>query len=214
MTLRRPWKVGLGLLIVVLVTMLTSGFWTGQIARSLTCPESIASSDAMLIENFDPNYLLFERAAALEKDGLAPLTLVPVETSHEMNVANPVSIGIADVMARQARLRRWRVVLISLTEPISLNAALQIRPQLRADGITSVTVITPRFRSRRSLLVYGTTFAAYGIAVRCIPVPGQLSTEHWTETWHGIQQVIEEFIKLQYYRLYVMPFVSPRVAGG
>ena len=26
--------------------------------------------------------------------------------------------------------------------------------------------------------------------------------------------LIEEFIKLQYYRLYVMPFISPRVAGG
>src|SRR5437867_5549222 len=134
MTLRRSWKLALGLLAVILATTLTSRFWTAQVARSLTCAESLAPSDAMLVENFDPNYLLFERAAALEKDGLAPLTLVPVETSREVNVANPVSIGIADVMARQARLRRWRPILISITEPISLNAALQIRRRLKADG--------------------------------------------------------------------------------
>src|SRR5437867_4872602 len=129
MTLRRSWKLALGLLVVILATTLTSRFWTAQIARSLTCAESLAPSDAMLVENFDPHYLLFERAAELEKDGLAPLTLVPVETSHEPNVANPVSLGIAEVMARQARLRRWRVVLMTTTEPISLNAALQMRPQ-------------------------------------------------------------------------------------
>jgi len=214
MMLRRSWKLALGLLVVILATTLTSRFWTAQIAQSLTCAESRAPSDAMLVENFDPHFLLFERAAALENEGLAALTLVPVETSREPNVANPVSFGIAEVMARQARLRRWRPIFIGITEPISLNAALQMRPQLRAHGITSITVVTPRFRSRRSLLVYGTTFGPYGIAVRCIPVPGELRTERWTQTWHGIQEVTEEFIKLQYYRFYVMPFVSPRAAGG
>src|SRR5690242_9279367 len=107
MTLRSSWKVTLGVLIVIMMTTLTSRFWTTQVARSLTCAESVALSDALLIENFDPNFLLFERAAALEKDGLAPLTLVPVESSPQLNVANPVAIGIADVMAHQARLRRW-----------------------------------------------------------------------------------------------------------
>jgi hypothetical protein len=214
MRLRRSWKLALGLVVIMVAIMLTTRLWTAQIARSLTCAESLAPSDAMLVENFDPHYPLFEQAATLERERLAPLTLVPVETSREPNVANPVSLGIAEVMARQARLRRWRTILITTREPISLNAALQMRPQLRANGITSVTVIAPRFRSRRSLLVYGKTFGAYGITVRCIPVPGQVGTERWTDTWHGIQQVIEEFIKLQYYRFYVMPFVAPSAGGG
>ena len=28
----------------------------------------------------------------------------------------------------------------------------------------------------------------------------------WTESWHGIQEVVEQWLKLQYYRLYVLPF--------
>jgi hypothetical protein len=210
MTLRTSWRLSLGLLVVILATMLTSRLWTAQITRSLTCAESLAPSDAMLVENFDPHYVLFERAAALERDGFAPVALVPVERAYDPNVANPVWLGIAEVMARQARLRKWRAIPIGLTEPISLNAALQIRARLRADGVTSVIVIAPRFRSRRSLLVYRTTFGAAGIIVHCVPVPGQDSPERWTRTWHGIQEVIEEFIKLQYYRFYVIPFVSPR----
>ena len=29
-----------------------------------------------------------------------------------------------------------------------------------------------------------------------------------TETWHGTQEVALEFVMLQYYRFYVLPFVS------
>src|SRR5207237_4777850 len=140
MTLRRSWKLALGLLVVILATTLTSRFWTAQIARSLTCAESRAPSDAILVENFDPNFLLFERAAALENEGLAALTLVPVETSREPNVANPVSLGIAEVMARQARLRRWRPIFIGINAPISLNAQLHMQPQIRAHGLAARTV--------------------------------------------------------------------------
>jgi len=191
---------------VIVAATLATGYWTAQIARSLICAEEIVPSDAMLIENFDPNYLLFERAETLEKAGIAPVALVPVETSSKPNVANPVSQGIAEVMARQARLRAWRTIPIEITEPISLNAALQIRSHLAAERIKSILVVAPGFRSRRSSLVYGTVLGRAGVAVRCVPVFGRNSAEHWTKTWHGIQAVLEEFIKLQYYRFYVVPF--------
>src|SRR5438105_1857329 len=148
MRFRRSSQFALVLLVVVLTTTLTSRFRTAQVARSLTCAESIAPSDAILIENFDPNYLLFERAEALERAGLAPTALVPVEASAP-NTANLVSSGIAEVMAHYARLRAWRTIPIGFAEPISLNAALQIRRRLVDDGIRPVVVVTPGFRSRR-----------------------------------------------------------------
>ena len=199
-------KTSFALLVFIVAATLTSRYWTAQISRSLICVEDVAPSDAMLIENFDVNYLLFERAETLEKAGVARVALVPVEVSSEPNVANPVSQGIAEVMARQARLRTWRTIPIELMEPISLNAALQIRSRLTAEGIKSVIVVAPGFRSRRSFLVYRTVFGGAGLAVHCVPVFGRLGPEHWTQTWHGIQEVVEEFMKLQYYRFYVLPF--------
>jgi len=44
--------------------------------------------------------------------------------------------------------------------------------------------------------------------VRCEPVNGAGPVEHWTASWHEIQTVVEELLKLQYYRFYVMPFLS------
>src|SRR5438128_9366744 len=103
-SIRTTWKLRVAALVVVILTgVLTRGFWVSQIGRSLVCVEDLAPSDVILVENFDPNYVLFERAAALERAGLAPTTIVPVEASSDPAVANPVSRGVAEVMARQAR---------------------------------------------------------------------------------------------------------------
>src|SRR5256885_17019156 len=79
-SIKTTWKLRVATLVFVILTgVLTRGLWVSQIGRSLVCAEDLAPSDAILVENLDPNYLLFERAAALEKVGLAPRTLGPVQ---------------------------------------------------------------------------------------------------------------------------------------
>src|SRR2546422_11749109 len=112
-SIKTTWKLrAAALVLLVLTGFLTRGLWISQIGRSLVCAEDLAPSDAILVENLDQNYLLFERAAALEKVGLAPRTLVPVQASSDPEVANPVSRDVAEVMARQARLEEWEIILI------------------------------------------------------------------------------------------------------
>src|SRR5919108_5745792 len=107
------WKLFIVLLAVLAAAAFTTPWWSAPLARSLVCAEQFAPSDAILVENFDVNYLVFERAAALEKRGLARVSFVPVEASSDPNVPNAVSAGIADVMARQARLRAWHMIPIT-----------------------------------------------------------------------------------------------------
>jgi hypothetical protein len=45
--------------------------------------------------------------------------------------------------------------------------------------------------------------------VRCDPVFGRVTPERWSDSWHGIQGVAEEFVKLQYYRFYVLLSMRP-----
>ena len=47
-----------------------------------------------------------------------------------------------------------------------------------------------------------------GITVACVPVLRHTAPYSWAKTWHGIQGVTEQFIKLQSYRFYVLPFVA------
>ena len=208
-SIKTTWKLRVAALVVVILAgVLTRGLLVSYVGRSLVCGEDLAPSDAILVENFDPNYLLFERAEALERAGVAPRTLVPVQASRDPEVANPVSKGVAEVMARQARLKDWEIVLIREAEPISLNAAAQIRDHLAGDHIKSLIVVTSGFRSRRSSLVYRAVLGEGGTQIHCAPVFGRTTPERWAETWHGIQQVTEEYVKLQYYRFYVLPFLS------
>jgi len=207
---RRATKGALGrlamLLLVMLVGISTRGFWIPSIGRSLVCRDEIASSDAILVENFDPNYQLFERAAALQQAGLSARVLVPTQAlGRDAKLANPISSGIAELMARFARVQNLEIIPIPEIEPFTINAAYQIRDFLAKEHLRSLVVVAPAFRSKRSSLVYGAVLGPAGVQVYCLPVFGEHTPENWTTTWHGTQVVTEQFLKLQFYRFYVLP---------
>ena len=189
----------------VLVLALLGVFWIRSVGRDLVCREDLSPSDAILVENFEPNYLVFERTAELRKAGLSSRVFVPTDPSDDPERPNLVSAGIIEVMVRVARLPNPEIIPIRQVEPISLNAAYQIRTALQEKHIRSVIVVAPGLRSRRSMLIYSAVLGEVGISTSCVPVFGQHTPDTWTRTWHGIQQVLEQYVKLQYYRFYVLP---------
>jgi hypothetical protein len=204
--LRTTWRFRVGLVALLLISMwLTEDWWSVAIERSLACEANGAPSDAILIENFANEYLLFERATMLQRTGLAGRVIVPVEADKNTLQPDPVALGTAKLMAEIARLEAMEIVPVLEVEPISLNAARDILRFVQSQRIRSVTVLSPNLRSRRSALVYEATLGRAGITILCDPVPTQRA---WTLTWHGIQNVAEQWLKLQYYRLYVVPFLS------
>jgi hypothetical protein len=204
-SIKTTWKFRLMLLLLgILLVFVTRGFWMLRIGQSLVCAEEMRPSDIILVENFDVDYLAFERAAALHKAGLAARVLVPTQASRDSESANPVSQVIAELMARVARLQNPTILPVRIIEPISLNVAYQVRDFLTKEHLRSIIVVTDGFRSQRSALVYHAVLDPVGIHVSCIPVFGQRTPKNWTETWHGIQEGIEQFLKLQYYQFYVL----------
>lgn len=206
-----PWRWLVGVpLVVVLAAIVTRGVWIPSIARSLVCAEALSSTDAIVVENFDPNYLLFERAASLQRRGPSVRVLVPTSAaSRDSQEVNLVSREIAELMARVARVQNVEIVPIHEREPYSLNAAYQIRDLLVREQVRSVLILSPAFRSQRSALVYRTVLGPTGIAVHCEAVFGHHTPENWTSSWHGIQTVTEQFIKLGFYRFYVVGRFTP-----
>ena len=204
-SIKTTWKFRLAILMLgMLLVSVTRGWWTRWLGHSLVCQEAIGHSDVILVENFTPNYLLFERAAALYTAGLAPRILVPTPTASDPVRLNSVSRGIVDVMVRVARLPEPEILPIQLSEPISLHAAYQIRDFLTTAHLQSVMVVTSGFRSQRTWLVYQAVLAPAGIRIYCVPVFGQKTPANWSKTWHGMLEVAEQFLKLQYYRFYVL----------
>ncbi len=207
--LRSTWKLRLGLLtLVVLIAWALSGWWMASIGRSLVCESNPAPSDAILVDNLDPDYLLFERATALRNAGLARRVLVPLRADPGTTTPNDVALGVAKVMAGVARLGPFEAIPTSEIEPYTLNAARDVRRFAEREHLGSVTVVAPLFRSRRSALVYSTTLRPAGITVRCVAVQGSHAVNTWQRTWHGIPAVTEQWFKVQYYRLYVLPILA------
>jgi hypothetical protein len=210
---RTTWKFRIGFVaLAVFAVWLTRGWWTVAVARSLVCQANSAPSDAILVENFDPDYVVFKRAAQLRMGGLAARVLVPVATEPGTPDPSAVALGTAEVMAKVARLGTMDIVPIGNVEPISLNAGRDVLRFIERERIHSVIVVSPLFRSRRSALVYGATLGGAGVTVRCEPVQEAPDVNTWTLTWHGVQAVAEQWVKLQYYRVYVLPFRMDRRA--
>jgi hypothetical protein len=205
--LRTTWKLRIGLLVLVIVVMwLSRGWWTVAIARSLVCEETLAPSDAILIENFDPDYQVFQLARDLRRAGLSARVLVPVPVDPDTMHPNPVALGIVDVMSGLSQIGQVEIIPIRDVEPITLNALRDVQTFLEREHIRSVIAVTPLFRSRRSELVYSATLGRAGIAVYYQHVHGSTILHTWTRRWHGVEEIMEQWIKLQYYRLYVIPF--------
>ena len=74
------WRLAVPVAVVLLV-VLTRGLWLPSIGQSLVCAEDVASADVIVVENLDPDYRLFERAAALQREGFSTRVLVPTPTS-------------------------------------------------------------------------------------------------------------------------------------
>jgi hypothetical protein len=204
------WKLGLAMILLLIlvscVTVLyvTRNLLTMSIGLSLRCAEKIGPSDIIVVENAGADYVLFERAAALRKAGWASRVLIPVQVSHDSERANSVSIGIAELMARVAQMQAPEIMPMRAGEPISLSVAYRIRDFLMKEHLGAMIVVTPGFRSKRSALIYETVLARAGITVYCAPVFVGARLEDWAQSWHGIEEVSSEFVKLQFYRFYVL----------
>ena len=191
----------------VLVAYLTEPVWTRAVAESLICghDEHLERVDAIWIDDFDIEYLLFERARHLHEDDLSSRVIAPVNVLADGSIS-PVSRAIVDLLAQQARVGNVNTVPVDNREPISLNAAFRIKQFLAENAIRSVAVVTPAFRSERSMMIYRAVLEPAGVLTHCVPVFGGRTQDNWTRTWHGIQDVALQFVKLQYYRWYVLPF--------
>ena len=129
---KTTWKFKFVLIVLLAGCLfLTKGFIEKELAESLVFRDPIEASDVAVVENFDPNYLLFEETAKLVKGGKIDKIYVPVKYNRLQTGPNGVSQGVVEVMSRIARIKEYELILINESEPIRFNAALQVRDYLQ-----------------------------------------------------------------------------------
>src|SRR5262249_24034251 len=112
-TLKTTWKLRASvLLLAILVPMVTRGYWTVALAESLMCAETITPSDALLLENFDPDYLVFEKAEALQRQGVASRVFVPALATSPDREPDAFQVGVVELMARISRVKGPEIIPI------------------------------------------------------------------------------------------------------
>jgi hypothetical protein len=195
--------------VVVATAYVSREWWLGRFGQSLVCDESGQTATTLLLDNFDNEFGLFRRGAELQRSGVATRVVVPVTSPAQPDAAR-AALEVASAFARVAGLSRWDVVAVREEEPISLHTARRVRDFLVGEHIPEVTLVSNRYRSRRSEIIYRTVLSANGIRMTCMPLWEVADPAEWTRTWHGIENGVSQFFKLQYYRFWVMPVLYQR----
>jgi hypothetical protein len=206
MITKRTWIAGLLIISALLGVFIASErIWSNYVGEFLACENSMLQADAILVENLDDDYLLFEKAAELIKEQKAKFAIVLVAgNARNLDKFEKVQKGFADVMINTSGLSDVELLPIEQNEPITLNAGIQVAKRIKIkNDIRSVLVIASGFRSKRTDLVYKLLLNRIGVTVSCLPVWGNRRPDNWTSSLHGIQDVLLQYIKLFYYQLII-----------
>jgi hypothetical protein len=191
--------------LLLALPLATKTWWVPALGRSLVCNSEFVTPDLIIIDNLDSDYLLFEKAADLKEHGVGEKVLVPVDASgRNPQKPNLVSREVAEVMIRVAGLGTTEIIPIKQEEPITLNAARQVGEYLKGTNVKKVLILTSGFKSKRIHLIFKKALSEVGIDEYCLPVWGSRGPENWAASWHGIQEVFLQHVKLAYYRLWVL----------
>ncbi len=118
-TRKTTWKFRL--LVVALLLVLSAAthrWWVPALGWGLVSDSRIEKPDLILIDNLDPNYLLFEKAGDMKRRGLNTYVLVPVSASgQDPERPGLVARKIVEAMIEVAHLDWVELLHIQATEP-------------------------------------------------------------------------------------------------
>lgn len=210
---KTTWRFRLLLLVVLLVVSVSCGpFWLTQAGATLVERDSIEHADAILVDvTVAPSLSAMREASRLSQAGYAPRVLFTryVQTDRLERVGLQVPRdydAVINLYAADAGLSLATVdtIPIEVIDPVTLNTARQVAVFCQARAIRSLILVEPLFHSRRSALTYAHFLAPLGIHSISQPVESGLLVTNWWRTKDGWLSVIEESVKLAYYRVFVL----------
>ncbi len=204
---KTTWKLRITLFAVFMIFCLVTGrFWLVWVGQSLIYEDKLAPTDVILVENFEAPFLAgLSRAVKLRDEGYSERILVVRLIPRESRFISSNFLGqVWDSYCQAVGIDDPEIVAVEQVEPVTKNMAKQLASTLKKTSVESAILISGIFHSKRSCLVYREVLEPLGIQLRCLPVSGAVDPDHWWKTSHDALYVVEEFLKLQYYRLFVL----------
>jgi uncharacterized SAM-binding protein YcdF (DUF218 family) len=210
---KTTWKLRLLMLALFFVVfVIPYRFWLSALAQTLVLSDQIQKSDAIFVENWNvPDLNALVAAAQLHRTGYAPSVLIArfIQTDRLSLGGIELPKDYEQVLRLYCQdagldLNNVETIPVEAIDPITLNMARQVSTMLHGKGVTSVILVTSFYHSRRSALTYRKFLKPLGIKLASYPVTQRFTPGNWWKTKDGINTVLMELIKLQYYRFFVL----------
>jgi uncharacterized SAM-binding protein YcdF (DUF218 family) len=210
---KTTWRFRLLLVVLLLIVTAASGrFVLTTAGAALVQRDALQPADAILVDvTISPSLSAMRQAAQLEHGGYAPKVLftryVPTDRLERAGLQVPRDFdAVIRVYAEDAGLPLATVetIPIEVQDPVTLNTARQVAAYCQARGIRSLILVEALFHSRRSALTYARFLTPLGIRLMSQPIESGLQVSNWWRTKDGWLSVVEESVKLAYYRAFVL----------
>lgn len=202
-TLKRKYKIAIAALILFFVIIFSKSILI-YVAQRLDVTDAVAPSDVMIVEGGPSlaEYVVMQAVKVYEK-GLARHILFVLHaydlkptifgvTHYEKLVATALdSLGIPR--------NDFSIMLVQTTAPYTYNTAKALADSL--PDISSILVFSDNFHIRRSYLAYKKIFEPRGVQVSAYSMPIYLHADNWWRYANGWRRVVDEYIKLTFYRI-------------
>jgi hypothetical protein len=99
---------------------------------------------------------------------------------------------------------RYKKLPIQPKDPVTFNLAKQVFENLKDKKYRKIILISESYHSYRSKLAFEKVFQNSGTEISTIPAEMGITKENWWESDTGLSTTFSEFIKLIYYKLFVL----------
>jgi uncharacterized SAM-binding protein YcdF (DUF218 family) len=190
--------------------LLPHAWWLQALAGGLVREDAPGPADVIVVELFEhPSPAVFAHAARLRDAGIAPRVAVTRYQDSPRLAAAGITLtrrfdDVLRVHWQDAGLpdAAVEIVPVEVRDPVTLNLARQIAEYCRARGYRRVALVASRFHSRRSAASLE-RFGG-GLTVLSLPPASGLTAGNWWTTKDGILTVLQEAVRLAYYRVVLL----------
>ena len=202
-TLKLKYKLSI-LALILVIFLIFSKQALVLLARHLDIPNTRATCDVMVVEGGPSlaEYMVLEAINVYEQ-GLTRRLLFVLHAydlkptifavpHYEKLVASALdSMGIP--------AKDYSIMLVQTKDPYTYNTALALSDSL--SDISSILIFSDSFHMRRSYLTYKKIFNKKNIEVHAYSMAIYLDATNWWRSGNGWRRVVDEYIKLSFYRL-------------
>jgi hypothetical protein len=206
----------LGKLTIVLILFLLiygcRNFLLDYAAFFISAKDAVSQADAIVVENWQyPSMASIRVSLQLLSEGMGKsifITEYPFSNPNTLSdtMCQPYYHEMLSLFFKSQGydFGKIKIIPVLTRDPVTWNTAVTVIEAIKAQGYSSMILVSPWHHSRRSFDAYTKAGRQKGVTIYCKSFEESLRKDNWWKSDAGLSTVFSEIIKRVYYMMNVI----------